>query len=62
MLLCKKEKKISEPEWQGVCCEIVSHTNVREDTPIKISPTWLRKWELKKRTPIDMLIWKGESS
>lgn len=45
----KRRRKKSEPECQGVCCEVVPPTNVSEATSIKISPTWLPKQELKKK-------------
>lgn len=43
------EKKNFQPEWQGVCCEVVPPTNVSEATDIKISSTWFPKQELKKK-------------
>lgn len=55
-------KKKIEPEWQGVCCEVVPPTNVSEATYIKISSTWSLNKSLRRRMPIDMLIWKRESS
>jgi hypothetical protein len=36
-----------EPEGQRVCCETVSHTNVRSYTN-QISPVWLPKQELNR--------------
>lgn len=47
--MCHCGKKKIEPEWQGVCCEVVPPTNVSEATYIKISSTWFPKQELKKK-------------
>lgn len=56
----RERKTVRAREVQGVFCESLSARNVRCYTH-KVSPTELIKQNLT-RTPMDMLMWKTESS
>lgn len=56
----RERKTVRVREVLGVFCESLSARNVRRYTH-KVSPTGLIKQNLK-RTPMDMLMWKTESS
>lgn len=57
-----RARRLQETEDQGVFCEAVSPRNLREASPMKVSPRWLRKHNLNKDNSNKHANVEGENS